>query len=146
MADVDGTGLPGSSPANKAHEKQQSSGRAQRRESATGERGWMRRRRGGKCEAPEPAVGCFLAALFSAEEAAAWRDFCFFFDCVILQKGAQLGDLQTTRSDFVGGSGSTRHEAPSSPISLLVQILSSGCVEVPMQGPQAIENSEQLVS
>ena len=30
------------------------------------ERREMRRRRGGKCEAPEPAVGCFLAALFVA--------------------------------------------------------------------------------
>ena len=37
----------------------------------------MRERRGGKCEAPEFTLGGFLAALFSAEEAAALRDFCF---------------------------------------------------------------------
>ena len=39
------------------------------------ERREMRRRRGGKCEVPEPAVGCFLAAGFLAE--VALRDFCF---------------------------------------------------------------------
>ena len=97
MADVDGTGLPGSSPANKAHEKQQSSGRAQRRESAKGERGWMRRRRGGKCEAPEPAVGCFLAALFVAFAFLALAHLAFFLEMPFGISNLQLGDLQTTR-------------------------------------------------
>ena len=61
------------------------------------ERREMRRRRGGKCEAPEFALGRFLAAGFVAFAFLALAHLAFFFDCVILQKGAQLGDLQTTR-------------------------------------------------
>ena len=51
----------------------------------------------GKCEVPELALGIFLAALFSAEARPALEHLAFFFDCVILQKGARLGDLQDTR-------------------------------------------------
>ena len=57
----------------------------------------MRRRRGGKCEVPEPAGGCFLAVLFVAFAALALEHLDFFLEMPFGISNLQLGDLQTTR-------------------------------------------------
>ena len=50
------------------------------------ERREMRRRRGGKCEVPEPAVGCFLAVLLSTEALPAALRCAFFLEMWTIQK------------------------------------------------------------
>lgn len=61
------------------------------------ERREMRRRRGGKCEAPEFALGRFLAAGFVAFAFLALAHLAFFLEMPFGISNLQLGDLQTTR-------------------------------------------------